>query len=215
MSTTTADRHVAVGFKRFSLRRVLEFGGFVAGAILIAFGAAAIYMGVDGRTTVRDSLAAEKIVGTDDMSPALITEGIAEAGIAGTPGLVIPTKDVAGKPIQTGADARAFAQYLRIHALEASGGFTYAEMGRFATADGSPKGTSDPAAALKDESGNPVPNATRNTWVTATALSTALNMSYMAEQLALFGLVVGIALLLSGIGFIVLAYAALHRKRTV
>jgi hypothetical protein len=39
-------------------------------------------------------------------------------------------------------------------------------------------------------------------------------MSFMAEQLALFGLVVGIALLLSGIGFIVLAYAALHRKRT-
>jgi hypothetical protein len=35
----------------------------------------------------------------------------------------------------------------------------------------------------------------------------------MAEQLALFGTVVGIALLLSGIGFIVLAYAALHRRK--
>jgi hypothetical protein len=34
----------------------------------------------------------------------------------------------------------------------------------------------------------------------------------MAEQLALFGTVVGIALLLSGIGFIVLAYAGLQRR---
>jgi hypothetical protein len=66
---------------------------------------------------------------------------------------------------------------------------------------------------LKDEQGNPVPNAARNTWVTATALSTALNVSYMAEQMALFGIVVGIALLLSGIGFIVLALAGALRRR--
>jgi F0F1-type ATP synthase membrane subunit c/vacuolar-type H+-ATPase subunit K len=45
--------------------------------------------------------------------------------------------------------------------------------------------------------------------VTETALTTALNVSYMAEQLSLFGLIVGIALLLSGIGFVVLALAAL------
>jgi hypothetical protein len=41
--------------------------------------------------------------------------------------------------------------------------------------------------------------------VTETSLSTALNLSYMAEQLALFGIVVGIALILTGVGFIVLA----------
>ncbi|MEX2646777.1 MAG: hypothetical protein WD249_10995 [Gaiellaceae bacterium] len=213
MSTTTS-RPVAFSVKGLSTMRLLQIGGFIAGALLIAFGAAAIYMGVDGRSTVRDSLAAEKIVGSDDMSPSGIQEGIEEAGIAGLPGLVIPDRDVAGKEITTGADARAFAQYMRIHALEGSGGLTYAEMGRFATPDGSPKGTSDPAAALKDEAGNPVSNSARNTWVTATALTTALNMSFMAEQLALFGLVVGIALLLSGIGFIVLAWAALHKKRT-
>jgi hypothetical protein len=44
--------------------------------------------------------------------------------------------------------------------------------------------------------------------VTAIALSTALNVSYMTEQIALFGIVVGIALLLSGIGFIILASAS-------
>ena len=88
-------------------------------------------------------------------------------------------------------------------------------MGRFVSADDpeNPAGTSDEAAALKDEEGNPVPNSARNTWVTATALSTALNMSYMAEQMALFGIVVGVALLLSGIGFIILALGALgHRE---
>ena len=57
--------------------------------------------------------------------------------------------------------------------------------------------------------GKPVSNAARNTWVTETALSTALNVSYMAEQMALFGLVVGIALLLSGIGSIILALIVL------
>ena len=214
MSTTTAPHPVAVGgVKRFTARRLFEIGGFVAGAILIAFGAAAIFMGVDGRSTVRDSLAAEKIVGGDDMSPALITKAVEEAGIAGLPGLVIPDKDIVGQEINTGAEARTFAQYMRIHALEASGGLTYAEMGRFATPNGNAAGTSDPAKAATDESGAPLPNTARNTWVTATALTTALNMSFMAEQLALFGIVVGVALLLSGIGFIVLAYAALHRRK--
>ena len=48
--------------------------------------------------------------------------------------------------------------------------------------------------------------------ITATALETALNTSYMAEQLALFGIVVGIALLLSGIGFGVLAVGGTLRN---
>ena len=42
-------------------------------------------------------------------------------------------------------------------------------------------------------------------------MSTALNVSFMAYNLALFGVVVGIALLLSGIGFIILAILALGR----
>jgi hypothetical protein len=86
-------------------------------------------------------------------------------------------------------------------------------MGRFATPDGSPAGTNDEAQALKDGEGNPVSNSARNTWVTETALGTALNVSYMADQLSLFSIVIGIALLLAGIGFVVLDYAALHRRR--
>ena len=56
-------------------------------------------------------------------------------------------------------------------------------------------------------------NGARNLWVTETALTTALNVSYMAEQLALFGIVVGIALLLAGIGFIILALAVFGKRR--
>jgi hypothetical protein len=142
------------------------------------------------------------------MNPAETEKAVKEAGLSNVP---IPSCDVAEKEIKTGADAHCFAQYMRIHALESSGGNTYAQMGRFvAAADPSdPKGTSDEAAAAKDESGEPISNGARNTWVTETALSTALNVSYVAEQIGLFSIVVGIALILSGIGFIILALAVL------
>ncbi len=189
------------------MRKFLEIGGLVAAAVLIAFGVAAIVMGINGRSTVRDSLKLEQIVGTPDMTPSAIA---AEAKKAGLPASIkLPTVDVAGKPINSGARARAFASYMRIHALEATDGVTFSQMPRFATADG--KGTNDPATALL-ANGRPVDNAARNVWVTETALATALNTSYMAEQLSLFGLVVGIALLLSGIGFAILAVGGALRN---
>jgi hypothetical protein len=62
----------------------------------------------------------------------------------------------------------------------------------------------------------PISNGRRNTWVTYTALTTALNSSFMASQLALFGIVVGFALLLSGFGFAILAIGgALRNPNTV
>ncbi len=193
-------------------RRILEIGGLVAGALMVAIGVVALVMGVNARSTVSKELKAEVIVGSPDMNPTDIAAATKEAGLTG---VVIPTCDVAGKSITNGSDARCFAQYLRIHALESSGGLTYAQMGRFLLASDptDPAGTSDTAAALKDEKGAPVSNGTRNTWVTATALGTALNVSYMAEQIALFGVVVGIALLLAGIGFMVLAIAVLGGAR--
>ena len=180
------------------MRKLFEMGGIIAGAVLIVFGAAAIYMGIDGRATVRDSLKQEQIV----------------FGAADDPVVAKYASEWFEEQVTTGTQARAFAQIIRGHALEGSDGLTYAQMGRFVSADDpeNPAGTSDEAAALKDEKGNPVPNAARNTWVTATALSTALNMSYMAEQTALFGIVVGVALLLSGIGFVILALGALGRR---
>jgi len=200
------------------LKRLLEWGGFAAGAVLIAFGIATVVMAFDGHRTVSDNLGQEKISGTPDMTPALTRKAVEEAGLTG---VGIPSCSVAGKSIDTGSEARCFAQYMRIHALESSGGFVYSEMGRFEAKPDAPKaelaaggGTDNAKFAVADpKTKEPVTNGARNLWVTETALATALNTSYMAERMSLFGIVVGFALLLSGIGFIVLAFSVLRRKR--
>jgi hypothetical protein len=200
-------------------RKVLEWGGFAAGAVLIAFGVVAIVMGFGGRATVSDSLKQEKIVGTADMTPSAIKDEATTAGLDVNT-IDMPTVSVAGKQINNGDRARAFASYMRIHALEATGGYTYAQMGRFQAKPDAPKaqlavggGTDNPQwAAMDTATKQPVANGARNIWVTETALTTALNSSYMAEKLGLFGIVVGVALLLSGAGFVILAFATLHRR---
>jgi hypothetical protein len=109
---------------------------------------------------------------------------------------------------------------MNIHALEATGGFTYSQMGQYTAKPDTPNeqlepggGTSNVQYAETDpKTGQPVPNGARNVWVTETALATALNVSYMATQLSLFSLVVGIALLLAGVGFIVLALGGALRN---
>jgi hypothetical protein len=164
--------------------KLFQYGGIAAAIVLIAFGVGSLYAGIDGRATVRDTLAGEKIVGTPDST-------------------------IPGQKVDTGAEARAFANVIRKHTLEATGGQTYAEMGRFLDASG--KATSDENAAAKDpKSGKPVENGLRNMWVTETALTTALNTSYFAEQVAMFSIVMGAAMLLVGIGFLVLTATALR-----
>jgi hypothetical protein len=109
---------------------------------------------------------------------------------------------------------------MNIHALEATGGFVYAQMGQYEAKPGTPKsqlapggGTGNTQYAVTDpKTGQPVPNGARDVWVTETAPSTALNTSYMATELSLFSLVVGIALLLAGVGFVVLALGALSHS---
>ncbi len=101
---------------------------------------------------------------------------------------------------------------MRIHSLEATGGRVYSEMGQYLTPAG--KETNDKAAAAKDpKSGQPVANGARNVWVTETALTTALNTSFFAQQVSLFSIVMGIALLLTGIGFLVMTAGGLHLHR--
>jgi hypothetical protein len=102
---------------------------------------------------------------------------------------------------------------MQIHALEATGGFVYAQMGQYEAQPNTPKSqlAPDGATSNKDyavidpKTQQPVANGARNVWVTETALTTALNSSYMAEQMGNFGIVVGIALLLAGFGFVILA----------
>jgi hypothetical protein len=203
------------------MRKVFEIGGIVAAAVLVAFGVAAIVMGVNGRSTVRDSLKLEQISGSPDMTPAAIKVEAQKAGLPAT--VTLPTVSVAGQQINTGARARAFASYMRIHVLESTGNLTYAQMGRYVAKPGTPakftdgKGATniDTYAVVDPKTQQPVSNGLRNLWVTETALTTALNTSYMAEQLSLFGIVVGIALLLAGIGFAILAIGGALRTNAV
>lgn len=199
------------------MRKTFEIGGLVAGAVLIVFGVVAIAMGVSGRNTVGNELKLQQIVGTPDMTPAAIK---AEAAKAGLRNISFPTTSVANLAINSGARARTFAQYMRIHTLEATGGLVYAQMGRYQALPNAPKsatdgrgGTSDPTyAVINPKTQQPLDNGLRNLWVTETALTTALNTSYMASQLALFGIVVGVALLLSGFGFAILAIGGALRN---
>jgi hypothetical protein len=165
------------------MRKLFQYGGIAASIILIAFGIGAIYMGIDGRAQVRSDLAREQIVGTDDST-------------------------IPGQKVDTGSEAQAFAAVIRKHTLEATGGKTYAEMGRFLDANGND--TNDETAAATDpKTGEPVPNGLRNMWINATALTTALNTAYFAESVATFAIVMGIALLLAGLGFAILTFRAL------
>ena len=191
------------------MRKFFEIGGFIAAAVLIVFGFGALYMANSGHNTVHNTLAQENIVGTPDMTPAAIKAEAKQAGLD-VNSITFPKDSVANLPIDSGSRAHDFALYMRIHALEATGGKTYAEMPRYATADGT--GTNDPAQALK-VNGQPQDNAARNIWINETALATALQSSYMADQLSLFAVVTGIGLILSGIGFGVLAAGLTLRSR--
>jgi hypothetical protein len=185
------------------MRKYFEIGGVVAAAVLIAFGITAIVMGVNGRDTVRSNLAQEQIYFGDAAKDPTVP------------------KQYSLQLVNTGAEARAFAKMMRVHTIEASNGLTYAQQGRFLAARGTPKnltdgqgGTSDPEAALIDpKTKQPVSNPARNLWVTETALTTALNAAYMGEQISVFGIVVGVALLLAGIGFGILAVGGALRGR--
>ena len=165
------------------MRKFFQYGGIAASLILVAFGIGAIYMGIDGRSTVRNDLAREQIVGTEDST-------------------------IPGQKVDTGSEAQAFAAVIRKHTLEATGGQTYSQMDRFIGKDGKP--TSDEKlAAINEATGKPVENGLRNMWINATALSTALNTAYFAESVATFAIVMGIALLLAGLGFGVLTFKLL------
>jgi hypothetical protein len=222
MSSITADRIKTGSESKSTLRTLLEWGGFAAGAVLIAFGVVAIVMGFQGRSTVTDSLKQEKIVGSADMTPAAIKDEAQKAGL-NVESINLPTVAVAGQSIDTGDEARAFASYMRIHALEATGGYTYAEMGRFVAKPGTPKAQLTPDGATSNEqyalvdpaTKRPVANGARDLWVTETALATALDMGFMSEMLSIFSIVVGVALLLTGIGLVILARAVFGRSAAV
>ena len=179
-------------------KRVWSYGGVAASIVLLVFGVVSIVVAASGRTEVRNDIKREAVVGTPDMTPQAIK---GEAAKAGLKDVSLPTCSVANQVINSGSRAKCFASYMRIHTLEATGGKAYAQLPRYATKDG--KGTDDVKAALTNH-GQPVNNPLRDLWTQEFALTTALNTSYFAEQVSMFSLVMGIALVLSGVGFLVL-----------
>jgi hypothetical protein len=171
----------------------LRIGGYLSGGLLIFFGIAVVVLGVWGFTFTRDHIEREGITFGPIEDPAVAEHA----------------PDWAGEPVDTGRKALAQAEIMREHTLSDTGGLTYAQMGRFQSASdpSDPAGTNDEAEAAKDENGEPISNGARNIWVTETALATALDMGFMSEMLSIFSVIVGIALLLTGIGLVILAKA--------
>jgi len=165
------------------MSKVFQYGGIVASIVLIAFGAGSIVTGFNGSDRVHNDLAREQIVGTPDSS-------------------------IPNQLVNNGTKAEAFAKVMRKHVLEATGGQTYAQMGRYMGKNG--KATNDEKLAAVDKTGKPIDNPLRNLWVTETALTTALHSSYFAESVATFAIVMGFALMLTGAGFLVLTLRVLR-----
>ena len=205
------------------MRKTLEIGGFVAAAVLIVFGVVAIVMGVNGRQTVNNSLSHEYIVAGSDMTPSAIKAEAQKAGIASAV-KQWPTMNIAGKTIDTGPEAQAMAQYMHIHALEATGGFTYAQMGIYTAKPGTPKsqlmvggGTDNAQFAAIDPTDEAAGAERRSAGLDQRDRTHECpEHELLASQIALFGIVVGIALLLTGFGFAILAgVGALRNPETV
>lgn len=177
--------------------KVLRIGGYISGSVLIVFGIVVIVLGIWGFMFTRDHIKQEGIV----------------FGPASDPAVAKHAEKWAGEPVETGSQALAFAEVMREHTLAATNGMTYAEMGQYQSAanPSDPKGTNDEAAAAKDAKGQPISNGARDIWVTETALTTALNTGFMSEMLSIFSIIVGVALLLTGIGLVILAFAVFGR----
>lgn len=129
-------------------------------------------------------------------------------------GIVFTYKNVAQENITTPTDAsvpgvpvrgpftlKAQADIIRTHTLKTTGGKTYAEMPRqIAKLDstGSP---------ILDENGKPAmaPNTARDMWITATTLTTALNLGIVTYAFSGLILLFGLISIWTGVIFYVLS----------
>ena len=167
------------------MRKWFAYGGIAASVILIAFGIGAIVIGVNGYNDVRDEIAAQKITATPDA--AEITGGKLTARRADH-------------------DGRRREGVRRRHGAPHARGDERAVLRRDGSLPDRERRGDERRGGWRPRrpQGQPVENGPRNLWVTETALSTALNTSFFAERVAVFSIVMGVALLLTGIGFFIL-----------
>jgi len=81
-------------------KKLFEFGGYTAAAILVAFGIAALVLGVNGRTEVRTDVKREQVVGEPDMNKTAILAEAKQAKLPASILATLPTCNVADKAVQ-------------------------------------------------------------------------------------------------------------------
>ena len=158
------------------MKKAFPIALMVLGLVFVGAGGYTMFRGFDAKTQVRDELTAQDITTPEDAS-------------------------IPGVLVNSPATAESMAEIIGHHALDASEGLTYSEMGRFMSTDGSAAGTNDADAAVKDANGNPVNNPVRNVAFQASALRTSLYTSVMAFNVA--DLVVGLGLMIIVLGIAV------------
>lgn len=146
----------------------------LVGLAFLVGGSYTVVKGVDAKSAVRAELVRQDITTTPDAA--------------------IPNVKVTDA-----STAQAMADVIQKHVNEITGGRSYAELGRYLTADG--KGdTSDESLAMMDKDGNPVANPVRDVALTASTLRTGLYTSVMAFNIA--DLVIGLGLAIVVIGLV-------------
>ena len=156
------------------MKKAFPVALMLIGLVFLAAGVYTVVRGFDAKGQVRDELEAQKIVTSEDAS-------------------------IPNAPVVDAATADAMANIIGVHATEATGGRTYAEMGRYLTPEGGD--TSDEALALKDEEGNPVANPLRNVAFQASALRTSLYTSVLACNVS--DLVIGLGIAFAALGVVI------------
>lgn len=148
----------------------------ISGVLAILLGIAVTIGGSSGVVFTYQSISREKIVTTEDSA-------------------------IPNKPVRDPMTMKAQADVIRKHTLEATKNQTYAQMPReVAQVDAS-------GSAVLDKDGKPVmvPNALRNMWVTATTLTTALNLGIVAYLVSGLAIVFGLSSIWMGVVFIALS----------
>lgn len=153
------------------MKKAFPIALMVLGLVLVGAGAYTASRGFDAKDQVRSELIAQKITTPEDAS--------------------IPNVRV-----DSAATARSMADIIGKHAEEATGGKTYAELGRFLAKNGGD--TSDEKLAATGADGKPIANPVRNVAFQASALRTSLYTSVMAFNVA--DLVVGLAAMMVALG---------------
>ncbi|HEX6231418.1 MAG TPA: hypothetical protein VF029_06865 [Actinomycetota bacterium] len=156
------------------MKKAFPIGLVIVGLAFMVGGIYTLVQGFTAKAAVRDQIVGQNIVTPEDATiPNVLVQ---DADTAHSMGLIIGE-----------------------HALEATGGKTYSEMGRFLTPDGGD--TSDEAEALKDESGNPVANPARNVAFQASALQSMLHSTHLAFEVS--DLVIGLGAMIVVLGIAV------------